>query len=86
MFEQTLEQMVATVFIDAKDSRLADQYGITLPAGNNTITSAAAIELVRKFDSASAQHATRLCLRLALTWKPRYDRKQSQSRTYRGQS
>lgn len=54
MFEQTPEQMIATVYVEGRDSKLADQYGVVLPAGANRLSFAAAVALVRQLDRALA--------------------------------
>lgn len=48
MFEQTSEQMKATVWIDDKDSRLADQHGCDIPAGAVSLTFTEAAQFVAK--------------------------------------
>lgn len=51
MFEQSFEEMKASVFVESKDSEMAFQYGIaTITTGFNEISSMDAVELVRKFD------------------------------------
>lgn len=46
MFEQTPDQMKATVWIDDKDSRLADQHGCDIAPGSVTLTLAEAAAFV----------------------------------------
>lgn len=50
MFEFTAEELTAVVMINGRDYGLAYQHGLPVEDGQNRLTYAEALDLVRKFD------------------------------------
>ena len=50
MFEQTLNDMTATVHVDEREARLADEHGVKVHSGTVRLTFAQASELVLALD------------------------------------
>lgn len=55
MFEQTLEEMTASVWLDQREAAMLDQLGVAkLAAGFHTLTYPEAVELVEKMQRLSS--------------------------------
>ena len=59
MFEQRIEDATATVHVDERESRLADEHGVKVPAGTLRLTFSQASELSLALDRSLA--AGRFC-------------------------
>ena len=54
MFEQVPAQMIATIFIEDRDARLANENGIPVSAGPQVMSFNEALEVIVKMDKALA--------------------------------
>ena len=50
MFEQALDEMTITFFVDTVEARLCSEYGIALRAGHQALPYAKAVRIVRQMD------------------------------------